>query len=281
MDNDAVHFMKARTAPLPPADIAQDLFDRPTHTLARSIQKAWEQDQADATSNYSHVMKVGKRSLARSLQFLSALIYALEDRGHSVQLEKGKWYERLHAVIDGEPIRFTLIETVTSLKTASPVPGASLQFVIEGGSRDVQSGWKDGKVFPIEEKIPEILPALEQHMPFVRQERIRRYEAERERLQTESNLQMRAQRNAQFNIDLKNWSDAEQIRAFIAAALAAYPDPASLKRDHFDWFAWAMSLADRKDPLRKQPQAFLSPYVDKFDEARLRAEAIAKLIGLP
>jgi hypothetical protein len=93
--------------------------DEPTHPIARKLerilQKCREDDRGFLIPQqpiYGLPLRVTSTGLPRGVRVLSALVYALEKRGHSVTYLPNEPRPKLIALVDGEEIAFRIAESI-------------------------------------------------------------------------------------------------------------------------------------------------------------------------
>ena len=214
---------------------------------------------------------VGPSSLSRALKIMDAILNYLEKSGYEVGVAKARPFST-YVAIRNRRVAFQLREGVLRTKRPPtekdpyPYPAFDSQpngtFTLEikeylDGERKV---WRDGERRLLEEQLGSFIVGLNraaayleaQHERFVEAERERQAEqVRREELETRRREEQR--RVDELMQQLSSWQKSEALRAFVAATQAA-----ALERDGpiqegsalDNWIKWALSVADRFDPLQ-------------------------------
>lgn len=139
----------------------------------------------------------------------------------------------------------------------SPTGGFTLKLEPCYGS-GIQSSWKDTRRQTIEQRLPEVMVSLRQHVARRKEERDRaQRRAERLEIEQARRAELRARVEAEreavakLEADFAAWDRAQRVRAFVAAVER---QPARLViADLAIWAKWARGCADRIDPLTDSP----------------------------
>jgi hypothetical protein len=213
---------------------------------------------------------------------MDAIIKSLEERGHSVQLSKSSYDNRIEqgAVIQGQRVRFTMREAVERTVHEPTVaaradeskwgyslaprfdfaPTGQLSIEIENArsARYAKRRWRDTTKRRLEEQIGEFIVTLE---ALGRVERQRAVECEaEERRREEARAQARADEarrlaEAKRVERLSHLADrgdsARRVRAFVEAIAAVASNGDGLD----EFLAWARRAAEQIDPLTDPERA--------------------------
>jgi hypothetical protein len=137
----------------------------------------------------------------------------------------------------------------------------TLALVSEWQRRGRAASWSDRQSWTLDEKLPDVLheievraaEAEERRQEATRQEdeRRRQWEAAMEVARQQFGESLRADALA---AEVKQWHNANEIRAYCEAAERRYSDESTRT-----WIAWARAYADDLDPLRTPPKAPVVP----------------------
>jgi hypothetical protein len=243
---------------------------------------------------------ISRAALPRVLRILHGLIVEAERRGHRVELDRAdnvvitvggcsttvavsesglpprdSWEKQNRTVTRYGHHREERLPPRTQYEANAT---GRLTLALTSGHSGRPSSWSDRRSWTLEDKLPALLRELEiraveaEHR---RQEAARRA-AERRRAWQAAMDQARAlhaqdHRRQALDAQIKRWRQAEDIRAYCAAADAAHPDDTATTQ----WISWARAHADTLDPLRAAPHAppapesvspqDLRPYLDGWD----------------
>lgn len=135
-------------------------------------------------------------------------------------------------------------------------PTGTLQLLIESWySAPIRKQWRDRKENPLENQIRSILVGFLVAAAFERERRLEREAEHRRRLIAEQKMaaleERRRKEREQFDALIREanaWEQAERIRRYVDAQLAATggADGNPIKDDV--WIAWARNVAERIDP---------------------------------
>jgi hypothetical protein len=209
---------------------------------------------------------------------MDALIKALEERGHEVQVRRERWRERWEtvAVIKGEPIRFYMREGTTrvalepsaeEVKRAAKFgwspprtrydyrPSGKLALEIDAiCATGFRKRWSDGRKRRLEDLLGRFLVGIEAVGAFELARRLEREEAERRREEERRRAAEEAERRRIEEEKVKklrqltsDWREANDMRAF----LAVVQERASATGELKEWIAWGLRIADRLDPIAR------------------------------
>lgn len=232
-------------------------------------------------------LKVSRQLLGRALRILDALIKALESRGMPVSVGPevhDHWGSRdwrrsfeTRALCNGESVTFSLREPEIKDRTPPDArqrekgwpwdrdtitysPSGRLELAITNERlRGMRRTWKDAKRQRLEDCLGNFIVHVpiaagklaEIHAEDARREHAWREEAERREAAAERRREQE-QRAAKLLERVNLWRQAEGIRSYVHAALAALeasgfpPEDEQKERDHL---GWALEFADSIDPL--------------------------------
>jgi len=207
--------------------------------------------------------------LDRALRILSALIYAFEERGFTVEAAREK--KGSVVVVKGEPLQFSL-EEQTKRITVPPsknrfYPTYEYEFtgklifrIHDYWAQGHRKNWSDGVRRPLEEQLNDIIPVLVDLSLIVREKR-QDMERMRARFKEESRLQALAeQRSKQIESDLQRWQTAMHYRALIEHVSSDTSPEEKNRPELIRWLGWANRLAAKIDPLTDGVEVFLAKY---------------------
>jgi hypothetical protein len=226
-------------------------------------------------------IQVSRAGLDRAIRVMAGFIELAEAEGFSVVIGDEQ-REATSLVAFGHSVKFGLMEKVQRLDISAVATGTALNRVLTYGGKPVeyrptgefymeafgvwdghQKKWKEGKAGTMEEILPNVLAGLLRIALARRAEKIRQ-EAEqneqrriaeiREQLQTAIRAEQAKVRDLRHLT--ADWTRAEQLRAFVAAAHNAgiqHGQSCEVGTPFGDWLAWAEQQADRLDPLKESP----------------------------
>ena len=120
----------------------------------------------------------------------------------------------------------------------------------------MQQNWVDGKVQRIENCLNQFVCGLIRWAAIEREQNMKWDREKREREERDKIVREKAAKEAerkaridQLYEDAGNWTEARQLREYIAAVALTNPRKES-KKDLDDWVHWAQAEADRIDPLK-------------------------------
>ena len=212
----------------------------------------------------------------RRLRVLSALYKALEARGY--KLVVGESYVRDVQVAHGdEKLELHLNERIRQVRrqlteeekaerrylstdqkwTQEKVPTGELILKIKEPNRySMTREWREAADAPLEDKLGDVLAQIaglfeEIRLRRVREagQRARQWKIEEERRRVEMERKRETIRYRRLLDQCKNWRTSAEIRAFVAA-VEATPRIAMHTERFAEWMTWALTHADRIDPLR-------------------------------
>ncbi len=242
-------------------------------------RRLWHANPANA---YGQIQPVPRLTLAerRRLRILSALLNALEKRGHQVGADSQDvrtiWVE-----IGQDRVEFTLAQRQRQVKVElSPGEKAESYNAMTGRQYRIEQHainelvfklrwpwWPDKKVHkewrekpdrPLEEQLNDIVAGLIMAAAISREKRLERAEEERlhrerelERIRREKEERVEAQRVQGLMEDVRHWREVSAIRAYVGAVRDAFAN-GKLRVEATElqeWTSWALMQADRIDPL--------------------------------
>jgi hypothetical protein len=224
----------------------------------------------------------------RALLLLDSLSKALSSKGHTTLFKRddagGSRHWKLGFVVDGEFIAATLIERLDRedhVLTADEErrakqgdrfgvpkydyhPDGRLQISLPAKAASRGGSWSDSETQRLEHHLGRVVLAVEEAAAGIKRGRVaaERHREDEEKRQRERELEevrrraeeRRAQHRELLAKDLvgkaRAWSDAEEIRRFLAALDAAMPTDG--RSDGFKaWFEWAKTYTAEIDPLAR------------------------------
>ncbi|MEA3015785.1 MAG: hypothetical protein QOI38_507 [Sphingomonadales bacterium] len=222
-------------------------------------------------------VRIHSGSTDRVLQIADALLKGSVARGFELWPGKkgGRFASGLQIVVDGEAFEISIEERMRReahkpteeeqarrrrglfvySRTYDYLPTGELTLKIDPcyGS-GLQTTWRDTRHQRIEQRLTEVMVSLRRHAALRKAEREKakrkavRFEQEQQR-RGELRARIEAERRAVTKLeqDAENWSRAERIRAFVAAAERR--EDGGDKLEQSDWVEWGRACADRLDPL--------------------------------
>ncbi len=209
-------------------------------------------------------VSTSKQSRRRALLIMDALIRALEERGHHVELLAGSgdcW--ETCAVIDNIKVEFRLEER-TSWHAGTPATRMLLKIL--QWNKGARREWRDGKKQRVESILPEFILALELEALYMREEieneKARELKQEEERTRRKATVDYylaEEARVAELLRQAEKSDKAESVRRYISAVRdkARKKGPINPESETAKWLEWAAGQADRIDPLADGPESVL------------------------
>jgi hypothetical protein len=226
-------------------------------------------------------VSVAPASLERALKIFGLAIGTLESRGHRVTVEAvrdrfrpeapvstfariGEQTVRLaisersrrtpHKATKEERLREKKLGWLGQVPKHDYVPSGILTFEVHSGLYGVRDQWSDTKRTKLEDRIPEVVAAVERASVLQQEAADERERAKQEREAARQRAELERRRNdyerrlEEDLVDMVERHDrARRIRSFVAAAAGKLtPHDLSVAAD---WFQWAKDYADRTDPL--------------------------------
>lgn len=261
--------------PEPTIVVADNL--RGVHSLIKATQEELSAARGDTygrlyrRDSRGMALRVSKESLPRALRVVNALIRGLEDLGFSVEVGKTWNRQENWAVILGERVPFKMRERSNQKGTARHLVGWSSrtlgyspsgQFELSidhygrtGGVKCVQDRSAEK---PIEKELGRFIVGLHACAQVMRQARLEREQAERQREITRREQERRARLEAYQAWLAKHLArqaaahrEAEMIREFLAS-LKGRDGRLGEDGSSSEWLKWAIQEADRLDPLTNE-----------------------------
>jgi hypothetical protein len=269
-------------------------------------------------------LRVTKGCIGRALRILQALAQEAERRGYTVSPARDKG-SAMRLVVHGYGYELTIVEpnlrvphvpskqelvdaACWSWRTPPPydhVPSGELELRLAASYR--LRSWRDRKRQRLEDKLPQILAAIEARAELDEQRQLEqerqaqeRRRAHREALERARKRLVQAHRAKALAEQIQAWRLAQDIRAFCAATRARLSSaPGDIDREAVGaWLEWADLHADALDPVlhptgtptppRSTPEALYpfmepgwSPYLedapwlpfDEYDEWKAHMDA--------
>ncbi len=202
---------------------------------------------------------------------MSALIYALEERGFSAEAAGEKCGSAL--IIKGELLEFSLWERTTRVNVLQSEkqhswesdyrfdPTGKLTFQIqEYGASGHRKSWSDGEKRSLEEQLNHMIPKLVDISLIIREERLER-ERRWAQIEEEGRLRRLAEsRWARLQQDQRKWESAFHLRTLIEKVSEMESAEESNKPEVERWLKWANRVLASLDPLADGLGAFLKNY---------------------
>jgi hypothetical protein len=277
--------------------IVSDILERP-HRATRALKAALGGQKPDkygaihSTVTDAFLSRIHLGSKDRVLRIADAFAKACESRGFELRPgNQGSTFGgQLRVVIEGEDFEFSIDERmrqepyrmtddeIARRKRGGYVYTPAYQYVPTGeltikigpafGS-GLQHSWADSRSRKVEERLGDVILGMRKLAVWRAAEREKRRRKE-ERLareqqrRAELRARIEAERKAinKLEEDARDWRQAEEIRAFVAARSRAAPTEKS-------WTAWALQQADRIDPLRESPASILDTPEQDYRELPL------------
>jgi len=216
-------------------------------------------------------LHVSRASVDAATRLLDSLFKAAESRGHSLKLSTGS-EAQVQIIVDDEPFVMSVRERskqIPHVPTKSELaranhpysgsifgppkydyePSGELRLVLEHvyGTRTT---WSDGKRQRAVDLIPNIVDTLEVVARERKECRLENQRLERERIERQIREHEESQRREKLTKQLQAWRTARDICEFVAAMQAAMSEAGEGGTDELRaWLEWALSYADRIDPV--------------------------------
>ena len=232
---------------------------------------------------------VAPSSVERVLAIASALVVALESRGHIVEVTKDEKAQKFMVSVFGEKLDVVLEEDldreVIELterqkreKEKSPwlyrhpeyryFPNGRLVFRIDREwSEGIRKRYADGARQRLEDLLGSAILALEALATKLQEDRRKREEEERRRREWEIErvgkldlIAKEEEKLKKLDRQVDGWHRSQQIRAFLEAVRTewiAVHGGIPYGSDVASWVEWASQQADRLDPLKTSPPSIL------------------------
>jgi hypothetical protein len=211
---------------------------------------------------------------ARRRRILSALFRALEKRGHTIRVDRNRSREAI-VTVGREEVPFRLVEIIKQVRrqlteqervkhwnpdakwTQERIKTGKLSFRVDAHLEGWHPGsWADEEGRSVEDRLPEIVVAFAVAGEALRRRRLKReeaaqreWEAQKERWRQQELREREEKRFQALCREAENWRRAGDIRAYVAAVLAAPgADLEALK----EWSEWALKKADELDPIASE-----------------------------
>ena len=249
--------------PMGPAIVAIPKSSREPHPALTGIRAALAKLRPDSFGRVGPSdtgINVSPSMVSRAVKVLSVLFAVLEERGHAIKCDGND----LGIVVCGETVPIAAFESANRVKVRIGRPSDGYERwdykpsglltlktwipYVYGARRE----WSDRKNLPLEERLGDIVAAIE-HAPTIiaaerRAREIRATRDAREELEERRASDVpkfTRERAAKTNRMLTNFDRAARIRGLIAAIESRVDAPASSRR----LARWAVRYADHLDPL--------------------------------
>lgn len=228
-------------------------------------------------------MSVSPAQMNRALRILDALLKAVNAKGYAVSTKDENWKRKTSLVILGESVEFGLRERYRqqevpvqkhSWREFEHYPSGILAFAIKSWTpHGLRTEWSDGKTQRLEDCVQDIFVGLIRAADGLRQWRIKREEEEHRRNEERKRRMERAKQRQEelerfqgLQYEVRRYHEAEQIRTYVAAVRemvirrdGQIKPGGKLER----WIEWALSHADRLDPLVDSPPSIIDEPEDR------------------
>lgn len=245
--------------------------DRILHPLVQATKTALSTHHQGGSSTVPLNIRVSEGIRDRALLLMSAMIYALEERGFSAEAAGEKCGSAL--IIKGERLEFSLWERTTRVNVLQSEkkhswesdyrfdPTGKLTFQIqEYGTSGHRKSWSDGEKRSLEEQLNDMIPKLVDISLIIREERLER-ERRWAQIEEEGRLRRLAEsRWARLQQDQRKWESAFHLRTLIEKVSEMESAEESNKPEVERWLKWANWVLASLDPLADGLGAFLKNY---------------------
>jgi hypothetical protein len=211
-------------------------------------------------------------SIDRAMRIYDAVIKAIEERGHVVEVQKYKRENytepqyRTVVLVDDEAVEIEITETIRRIErprqgTSDPypkyefVPSGQLSLAIQNGT---QSRWSDRAKHTLESQLGRFIhgvavAAVELKEACRRREEYERQELEAQRREWEESERRRAEagRVRALNAAIDRMHSARWVREYLTQLqenLSTFPEANTAAMQ--DWLTWVQKYAARVDPSR-------------------------------
>jgi hypothetical protein len=250
-------------------------LSNPHQAIATLLAKDNERKEKQKSSGFAFSWNAplyDSPSGRRRLSVLNSLLLALSHCGGKASASRVE-IKDLHVRIGDQPINFELsILETPKKKTTSPPEKERLKVAISWwkAPSEIRVEWMDETDLPLEDQIKDIAAGflvaaewmhrtnvLYRHELHVERKQDLEAAIQRERekaiqLEQERLAKIEEEKRQQLFTDASNWHKASELRAYIKAALAQSHDNLSEQErlQMQEWQRWALSEADRLDPLK-------------------------------
>ena len=279
-----------------PIELAETLHG--AHRLVRQANPQLKSAETDEhhlivpPSDAGLAVRVSKATLHRALRIMDALLNACERRGYPVSA--GPQVEIL-----GETVSFGIVEQLDKVReqpeehdldgryefghsifTSRRVLSGRLQLFVTSASYGSRHAWADSDKHRLEDCLNNVIAGLirvagrqkdtreaEQRREAARREDAQRWEEECRRVaELRRQYEHEQARVKAFVADVTHWTQARNLRDFIAAAAARHIEEHGAigpDSEFAQWQKWAAEQADRLDPLCESPPSILDQPIPK------------------
>lgn len=212
-------------------------------------------------------IRVSPQQLTRAYRIMDTILKGLELRGAKAGIKpENEWRSATYVSIEGEKVSFGLDESLHTVKVEPKyswdsgkglMPNGKLLLRINDNLGGHRSKWSEGKKGKIEDKLASFINGLFVAAAYLkkerqeREERSRKWREEEEERQRKTRaLEEEKQKLQVLEQQVAAWQKSRALRAFVRAAVRKVktyePDSKFGK-----WVEWAITYADRNDPLRE------------------------------
>jgi len=211
-------------------------------------------------------------SIDRALRIYDAVIKAIEERGHVVEVEKYKRENysepqyRTVMLVDDESVEIEITETTRRIErprqgSSDPypkyefVPSGQLSLVIQNGTR---SRWSDGAKRTLESQLGRFIQGIAVAAVELKESRRRREEFEREQIEAQRRQREESERRRTeaarvraLNAVIDRMHSARWVPEYLMQLkenLSTFPQADT--PDMQDWLTWVEGYAGRIDPMQ-------------------------------
>ena len=263
-DPELAQIAKVKSHPLTPRTEQHRLVESSAGLLKRARTDDYGRTEPP-TERPCLDIRVSKELLDRALILMSTTVFALEENGFPVKIEKGS----TTAHIFGQDIKFAIGEDlrVKETRKAQGLPhtyerSGNLAFEISAYAEKCRKRWADGKTQRVENMLSDCVAGL---MLVARTRRNWQEGIERQHEEWERKAKERAEHkrlSGELDDWMAGWQKAKQIREFVSAVerfCVANGEPASPDSPRGKWITWALRYADAFDPLVPNDEAENQP----------------------
>lgn len=267
--------VKQRAAEITQKISVKKSLSNPHHAVATLLAKDNERKEKQKSSGFAFSWNAplyDSPSGRRRLSVLNTLFLAPSQCGGKASASRVE-IKDLHVRISDQPINFELSILETPKKTASPPEKERLKIAISWwkAPSEIRVEWLDEPNLPLEEQIKDIAAGFLVAAEWMHRANVLyRHELHVERKQDleatiqrekEKTIQLEQERLAKIEeekrqklfTDASNWHKASELRAYTQAA-SAQPNDSLSEQERLriqEWQGWALSEADRLDPLKQ------------------------------
>ena len=257
--------------------IVPDVLSDPHPLVAKSVKafrggKSRHDGYLQPKTSECLAVEATMGSIDRAMRIYDAAIKAIEERGHTVEIQKYRRDNypepqyRTVVLVDSEPVEIEITETTRRVErpregSGDPypkyelVPSGRVSIAIRNGT---QSRWSDGAKHTLESQLGKFIHGVAVAAVELKEARRRREEYERQQLETQRRQWEEAERRRAeagrvraLNAAIDRMHSARWVREYLAQLkenLSTFPEANAPAMQ--DWLAWVESYAERIDPSR-------------------------------